>query len=396
MRESVEPADKVRSGIGTSQLDDSVAAGRRAASEAMSGLGGTPADLVIAYGSVRYDLPAALAAIRDVTGGAPLVGASSSGHLHGGSLMAPGDGIAVLALAGGGYRFGVAHAAHATADAFGAGQDIARAARRDGGSKAPPYEALLVLSDGLSVDQLALLNGIHAVLGFAVPIIGGAAGDDRQLNRTYVFWNDTVLTGAAVGVWIGSTRPLSIVFGQGWQPTGMPVMVTSVDGPIVREIGGRDALTVYHENFRHANPDDQVATTRLGGYHSAHAFGLIQPDGSFVIKGAYVDDLGNLRTFSPLPQYAAIQVVSSGPDDLLEVGEATVKSALADADAGVVLVFDCVARLDILGERGDEEAEALQRGAGDVPTFGFYTYGEFARTSSASGYHNATIAAMAL
>jgi len=69
---------------------------------------------------------------------------------------------------------------------------------------------------------------------------------------------------------------------------------------------------------------------------------------------------------------------------------------LTDADAGVVLVFDCVARLDILGERGEEEAEALQRGAGAVPTFGFYTYGEFARTSSASGYHNATIAAMAL
>jgi hypothetical protein len=31
-----------------------------------------------------------------------------------------------------------------------------------------------------------------------------------------------------------------------------------------------------------------------------------------------------------------------------------------------------------------------------VPTFGFYTYGEFARTTGAAGFHNTTIAALAL
>jgi hypothetical protein len=396
MNKPVDQTAAVRSGIGTSQLNDAVEAGRQAATAAMTSVRGLAPDLVIAYGSVRYDLPAVLAGIRAVTGDAPLVGATSSGHLHAGSLMAPGDGVAVLTLAGGGYRFGVAHAEGADTDAFGAGQNLARAARADGGPDPAPYEAILVLSDGLGVDQHGLLNGIHAVLGFNVPVIGGAAGDDRRLSRTSVFRGDHVHNGAAVAVWIGSSHPLSVVFGQGWQPTGMPFMVTSVDGPIVHEIGGRDALLVYREHFRHANPDDEVATDRQGGYHSAHAFGVIQPDGSFVVNGAYVDDVGNLRTFSPMPQYAAVQVVSCGPDDLLEVGEETVRSALVDADAGVVLVFDCVARLDILGERGEEEAEALQRGAGDVPTFGFYTYGEFARTSSASGYHNATVAAMAL
>ena len=62
----------------------------------------------------------------------------------------------------------------------------------------------------------------------------------------------------------------------------------------------------------------------------------------------------------------------------------------------MVLVFGCVARLDILGERGHEEARRLQEAAGDMPTFGYYTYGEFARTTGVAGYHNATIAAMAL
>jgi len=73
-----------------------------------------------------------------------------------------------------------------------------------------------------------------------------------------------------------------------------------------------------------------------------------------------------------------------------------VSAAVDGADPAVVLVFDCVARLDILGERGPEEARRLQRAAGTAPVFGFYTYGEFARTTGVAGYHNASIAAMAL
>ena len=37
-----------------------------------------------------------------------------------------------------------------------------------------------------------------------------------------------------------------------------------------------------------------------------------------------------------------------------------------------------------------------QAAAGSIPTFGFYTYGEFARNRSVAGHHNATVAALAL
>ncbi len=70
--------------------------------------------------------------------------------------------------------------------------------------------------------------------------------------------------------------------------------------------------------------------------------------------------------------------------------------ALAGRDASVLLVFSCIARLDILGDRGPEEAACLQAAAGPVPVFGIYTYGEFARTTSVAGYHNATVTAIAL
>jgi hypothetical protein len=78
------------------------------------------------------------------------------------------------------------------------------------------------------------------------------------------------------------------------------------------------------------------------------------------------------------------------------VADEIVPRVLDGRDASIVLLFSCVARWDVLGDRGPEEAVRLQAAAGETSTFGFYTYGEFARTSSVSGYHNATLAAIAL
>jgi hypothetical protein len=385
----------LRVGMGASELADGRAAGEQAARAACAPFDGGRPDLVLVFVSVRYDLADVLEGINAVTGDAPLAGATSSGHLHAGVLTQPGAGVAVLALDSDDHHFGVASVTGVGANSFQAGRELARAARGAAGERLP-HEAVLVLSDGLAGDQQELLSGIHRVTGVAVPVVGGAAGDDRRLTQTFVLRDGEVLTDAAVAVWIGSRRPLTVVSGHGWQPTGLPLLVTGVDGPVVREISGRPALEVYREHFRYEDPADEMRTDRDGGYHSAHAFGLIQPDGQLLIRGAFVDDDGQLRTFAPLPAYAAVQVVTCGPDDLLDVGDATLADALDGKDARVALVFSCVARLDILAHRAGEEAARLQQVAGDVPTFGFYTYGEFARTSSVVGYHNATIAALIL
>lgn len=386
----------MRTGIGTSDLTDAGRAGAAAAATALSQLGGEPPQLVLAYASVRYDLPAVLHAINNATGGAPLIGASASGQIHDGQLTGSGPSVAVMMLCGSAYRFGIGYADNAGAEPNEAGARLARAARDAAGGHQSPYEAVVLLSDGLLGDQQELLNGIYRITGFSVPVVGGAAGDDRKLNKTFVFYRDQVLTDAAVAVWIGSDRPMRVVSGHGWTPSGLPMVVTSVEGTHVREIAGRPALDVYQENFRYENPKYEIKTDHASGYHSAHAFGLIQPDGSVLIRAAFVDPQGQLRTFTPLPPFAAVEVVASDQEDLLTVGADTITNAVADDHHELVLVFSCVARYDILGERSGEEARRLQDAAGGARTFGFFTYGEFARTTSVAGYHNATVAALAL
>ncbi|MEV0715499.1 FIST N-terminal domain-containing protein [Asanoa sp. NPDC050611] len=384
------------SGVGTGSGADTRLAAEAAVDEAFRPLAGQEPDLVLVYASVRYDLPTVLKTVSAAAGSAVIAGATTSGQFEGGRLIEPGDGIAVLALAGGGYRFGLGHATGVQADATRAGRALARAALDAAGPVRSPHEAVLVFSDGLAGDQQELLNGIHKVTGFQIPVVGGAAADDRSLAETFVFAGDRVLRDAAVAVWIGSDRPLRVAGGHGWRPTSLPLMLSGVDGQVVKELGGRPAREVFWENFRPRGGVDTKLYKKAGGYHSEHAFGLIQPDGSLLIRGAFIDSDGNLRTFSPMPPYSAVQVVSCEPDDLLEVGEQVVDSVVRDEEASVVLVFDCVARLDILGERGHEEVRRLQTAARGARTFGYYTYGEFARTTGVAGYHNATIAALAL
>jgi hypothetical protein len=173
------------------------------------------------------------------------------------------------------------------------------------------------------------------------------------------------------------------------------MMVTHADGVVVDRLGGRPAVEVFREHIR-SDAAAHAEGIRPGGWHSSHAFGLIEPDGSQLIRGGYIDGDDVLRTFIPLPPYAAVQVVSAGPDAVLDVIEPLVHDALDGERAGVLLGFSCVARLDVLAERAAEEPKRLQAAAGDVPTFGFYTYGEFARTVGVAGVHNATFTAIAL
>ncbi|MEU8076915.1 FIST N-terminal domain-containing protein [Catellatospora citrea] len=391
-------AEPLRVGVGYSDAADAATAGRAAAAEALAGLHGTPPELIIMYASVSYDLIALLHAVRRATGKAPLVGATTSGQFHDGRLINPGLGVSVLALSAGPYRFGVASVTGVTEDGDHAGQRLARAARAAAGPEPAEHAALLLLTTGLAGHQQELLNGVHKVLGAPVPVVGGSAGDDRLLIRTCVFENDNVLTdGGATAVWIAAPAPLSVVAEHGWHDVGLPLLVTKSDGLEIQEIAGRPAVEVFREHFH-----DDVNFERPGlikpapGYLSAYAFGLIQPDGSKLIRGAYIDDDGRLKTFSPLPLYAPVQIVSCRAEDLLRVTGDVVRRSLADRHASVLLAFSCVARLDVLAEQGAEEAALIQDAAGDVATFGFYTYGEFARTTRVAGYHNATLTAIAL
>ena len=133
-----------------------------------------------------------------------------------------------------------------------------------------------------------------------------------------------------------------------------------------------------------------------GGWQQSFGLGLIEPNGSHLVRGVYDVGNGRISTSTPLPPYAAVQLMTADRPAVLSVVDGVIQQAVAGRDPSVLLVFDCVARRRLMGDAAPEETERITRAARGTPVFGMYTYGEFARTSGVGGVHNAVLTALAL
>lgn len=382
-------------GVGMSKAVDTMVAGREAAERAIARLAGAPPALVMVFTTPRYDLPQLLTSIRAVTGDAPLVGCTGSGEIVQGEYLGFGAGLGVLAMTAGPYRFGVASADHIRGNLDKAGQELARATKAAVGNHA--CGAMLVLADSLAGDLQQLVQGVYRVTGPKIPVLGGAAGDEQKFIRTFVFHNDKVVEEGTVALWIGSPHPLKVALGHGWQPLGVPLLVTRAEGTEIIELGGRPAATVYEEQLGIA--PGQLSKEAFWGTSILHPLGLLQHDKSSVIRVARAKtEQGGLRIQGCVPSAgSAVQVMSGSRESLLGVVEGIARDALAaNPHPGVLLAFSCAARATILGQQAGEEPRLLQQTAGDIPSFGLHCCGEFARSAGVLGTHNATMTAIAL
>jgi hypothetical protein len=386
---------KIQAGTGMSCVRDSYEAGREAAMASVRALSGKQPDLVIVFTTPRHDLPALLSGIRSITGNAQLVGGTGSGEIVQGQYLGFGAGVGVLALTAGSYKFGVASASHIRGNLDEAGQEITRESRAKAGKS--PYAAIVLFADSLLGDLQQLIQGIYRITGPKVTIIGGGAGDEQKFVRTLVFQDDQVIEEGAVALWIASDKPLHVVTRHGWEPIGIPLLVTRAEGTEIIEIGGRPASLVYEEQL--GLKPGQLNSENFWDTSIYHPFGLIQSDGSNIIRVARSKtEQGTLRIQGCVPPSgSAIQVMSGTAESLLNIVEDVASLALdQQPEAGALLTFSCAARAIIFGERTPEEARRLQAAAGDIPIFGFYCCAEFARTSGVLGTHNATLTAIAL
>jgi hypothetical protein len=385
---------KVLAGTGASRGNDSFESGREAAALAVAELGGEKPALVLVFTTPRYELSALLAGIRSVTGDARLVGATGSGEILRDDYMGFGAGVGVMVLSAGPYRYGVASSGAIRGRLGEVGQTITRAARDEAGRS--PHAAVVLLADCLSGDLQQLFHGAYRITGPRVPIVGGAAGDEMKFVRTFVFDGGEAIEGGAVALWIAGDAPFEVITRHGWEPIGVPLLVTRAEGVDIMELDGRPAASVYEEQLGIA--PGALAADAFWGTSVHHPLGLMQTDGTFVIRAARAKSPnGWLRIQGCVPpEGSAVQVMASTTDKLLEVTDEVGAIVGRRADLGALLTFSCAARGMLLGNRIGEEPQRLQKAAGDVPSFGIYCCGEFARTVGVLGTHNCTLTALAL
>jgi hypothetical protein len=352
------------------------------------------AKLVVVFCSSSHDLPVLLRRVRARSGAVPLVGCTTAGEIVSGNGDAS---VVVASLGGDGFAIGTAVATDASRDLRSAG---ARAARCLISDEERPHRALMLLTDGLAGDQQEIVRGAYGVLGAGVPLVGGCAGDDLKMTKTFQLYDDRVLSNSVLGVGIASDAPLGIGVRHGWRAVGDPMLVTQSNGNRVYTLDDRPALDVYLERLS-TQPDelDEEALTRLA---LTHPLGVSRPAGEEQVRfiGGGDFEERSLSCIAAVPQGALVRIMEGDARSVLDATDAACRDSLAALQGRPplgMLAFDCVARRGVLGEdRIQAEIGRLAARAGGAPVAGFYTYGEIARTRGMRGFHNQTLVVLSI
>lgn len=388
--------DRVRPGTqwaatGSSDDPDAERAGAAAVAQALTG---PEPKLLIVFSSDSYDLERLLTSIGRAAPNVPLVGCSTSGEI---AAAGPGTAsVVVMALGGAGFSIATAAASAATSGLRQASADVATAAAQ---LETKPHKVLLLLSDGLGGDQQEVVRGAHSVMGAEVPLVGGCAGDDMKMQRTFQFHNGTLLRDSVVGAAIASEGPIGIGVQHGWRTVGEPMLVTASTGNLVLTLDDQPAVTAYLQRLGAPAElyADAEAFTRFA---MTHPLGLSRRSGDEVrfVAGANFSD-GSLNCIAALPQGSLAWIMEGDRDSVLDATNVACETALSQLDGRAplgLLAFDCIARKGVLGEDGiAAEVSRIAEYAGGGPVAGFYTYGEIARTHGVNGFHNQTLVVVA-
>lgn len=387
-----EPRDRRWMGVGRSSLSDSRAAAAEAVGAAQTG---PDPKLMIVFAAITHDAAAVLAGVAEAAPGVPVIGCTTHGEIGPGG---PADGtVTVAALGGAGLQVSTCVAEDVTGRQAEAGYEVAGCVQRVD----LPHRVLMLLTDGLVRDQESIVRGCYRALGAGVPLFGGAAADGWRMSGAYLFKDGQVLTDAVIGAAISSEAPIAVGVGHGWHTVGQPMIVTQAADGRVLTLDDRPALDVYLERLE-APPEVYTDPSAFTAFALARPLGVQRRSGVEARNLSTEVDLEgrSIGGGGAIDPGGLTWVMTGDEQSILDATDAACQDALDRLEGREpigMLTFSCAALRAVLGDDGiQREGARLERWAGRMPFAGFYTYGEIARNHGIDGFHNQTLAVLAL
>ena len=344
--------------------------------------------LVILFGpSHLLDAPGPIQTVLSAYAGAATIGCSSSGEIFGTRIQ---DDTLVVGL----LEFDSTTVRSASAQvtdpehSFDAAQTVAKQLMD------PTLRGVLVLSDGLGVNGSELIRGLNAILPSRVVVSGGLAGDGDRFKRTWVVKDGLPVSGyvTAVGFY-GSAIRLTHGCKGGWDLFGPERLITRSQGNVLYELNRKPALQLYKDYL-----GDLASGLPGTALHFPLAIRHTQQDTKHLVRTILaIDETSQSLTFAgDMPEGAYARFMRANFDRLIQGASdaATLAAAPGTASSPTLsIAISCVGRRIVLGERTEEEVEAvfdvLPKGTQQI---GFYSYGEISPYSTGQcDLHNQTM-----
>jgi len=390
--------------VGLSRHPDAQQAGSDAAAQATTGLGG-PADLIIAFITERYDQGAVLQAIRSETDSVRLLGCAAGGLVTPHGLDS--SGVAIMALRSEDLRIAMAmEAAHPMPDQTGEAiaETLARQVATSGARD--EYGIALTLINHSNCDPTQVVRNIVDGLGPIYPLVGGVSAGanvalDAGQGAQAVEIGRSLQSNTVSAVLLRSPVPIGVGVGHGFKPAGRPLVATRSAGNLVYELNGQPAFEAYWKIWGDELP--QADSPELSATLKGHPLGLPQIGGEYLVRDpAGIRPDGAIEFAAPIPENAVVHMMSSDQGAIFAAARAAAQQAidgLAGRPVAAVIIFDCVSRLDLLGDAAGVEIEHIRSVIGsETPCIGFFSWGEIAAPSGLvlAVLHNKSVVVCAL
>jgi len=259
---------------------------------------------------------------------------------------------------------------------------------------APDLKAVLVLSRGTDVNGSELVAGLSARLPENVVVTGGLAGDGARFGSTWVMGSGKIDRHGVVAIGLYGEH-VRIGHGSkgGWDTFGPERVVTASKGNVLFTLDGKPALGLYKE---------YLGERAAGLPSSALLFPLslrTGAEGNSVVRTVLgIDEATQSMTFAgDIPTGSYAKLMRANYDRLIlgaQGASAKTADALRDVEGpSLSVAISCVGRRLVLGERSEEETEAvLEALAPGTAQIGFYSYGEISpHDSGRCDLHNQTM-----
>lgn len=366
----------ISAGVGFSKNKDPYQAGYEAITLAIEQAGGKP-DFLFAFSSVSLDQHEIVRGIQDAGNKTPFIGCSDAGEITNEGPAQ--NGVGVMAVRADMIRFTTGIAKDIKSDARAAGRSLAKEIKNQ---TIEPSRSLVMLPDVLTGNGADIVRGIQDVFGENFPIVGGAAGDDFLFKQTYQYRDGEVESGAVAGVGLAGAFSMGIGVRHGWVPLGPPMKVTKAQGTRLYELDGKPAIHLYEDYF--GVEAEQMKKEPLARIAITYPLGIKIPDlDEYLIRDPItVNEDGSITCAAEIPEGSEVRLMIGSKEKAIQAAQDAAHKLMRDFEQQksapkFLLIFNCIAREKLFGVHAREEIEAIMGIVGrNVPTLGFYTYGE--------------------
>lgn len=256
-------------------------------------------------------------------------------------------------------------------------------------------KALLVISEGLTINGSELTAGINEIIPERVIVTGGLAGDDDRFEKTFILTDGCRPESGVVSAigFYGEHFRIASGYKGGWDRFGIEREITSSKKNILYTLNNEPALEVY-KRYLGKHAEDLPASALLFPLAIRESKESEETKVRTVL--AIDEEIQSITFAGDMPEGGFATFMKANFDRLIdgacEAAEKIAEGKEIRMDA-LSIAISCVGRKLLLKQRTEEELEAvldvLPEGTRQI---GFYSYGEISPMHSGQcDLHNQTM-----